>query len=538
MYFSTALSVPFYTRGEAREALVVQAMADQDNLILPLRNSVDVPSKPPLLHWLGYFFSRSLPGAEFPLRLPSALASSLALAFFFSMFARRRGARDALLGTLLLGSSLTWATSSIVTRVDMMFSCWVSIATWLLFEWYERDSKRSYAVLTLISFCLALATLTKGPAGIALPGTVFGVYLILSQPLRAIPWKAALYLLLVSLSLSGAWYYAAYLQGGRHFLDVQIMKENVARVVGLKDYETGHEGGPLVVIPLLLAGYLPWSMFAPLAIGLYWEKRKGFFRKVDPALSYSIIWIFVYLLFFACTSSKRGVYLLPTYPALTYVLLSLLGEDLTSAKRSLRVTKIFFGIFLALLYLALFFLLDMRTFDERPLLLSLGVRPQDVETATNLTAMSSSALAGICGSLLLFSVGIVWQFRNRFRKSLSIQSVAMLLLVASANAGILSTIAEEQSPKNHLREFLSALPPGKGVSQFRQDFYALDFYLHRRVPLVNNRAELTKTGTSFIFVSKTELQDALESLGPCKVRVESSGTILYGKSKLLLLECL
>src|SRR5207253_10508733 len=44
---------PFYTKGEPREALVVQTIVRGEAFVLPMRNGNELPSKPPLFHWLG-----------------------------------------------------------------------------------------------------------------------------------------------------------------------------------------------------------------------------------------------------------------------------------------------------------------------------------------------------------------------------------------------------------------------------------------------------------------------------------------------------
>jgi 4-amino-4-deoxy-L-arabinose transferase-like glycosyltransferase len=44
--------VPFYTKGEPREAVQVWEEVHSGEWILPMRNGHDLPSKPPLFHWL------------------------------------------------------------------------------------------------------------------------------------------------------------------------------------------------------------------------------------------------------------------------------------------------------------------------------------------------------------------------------------------------------------------------------------------------------------------------------------------------------
>src|SRR5262245_45295011 len=50
---------PFYDKQEGREALVVWEIIHSGNWILPLRNGVEIPSKPPLYHWLVALIAKS-----------------------------------------------------------------------------------------------------------------------------------------------------------------------------------------------------------------------------------------------------------------------------------------------------------------------------------------------------------------------------------------------------------------------------------------------------------------------------------------------
>src|SRR5215470_13512383 len=50
--------VPFYSRGESREGLVIWEMFKTGNWILPMINGDYIPFKPPLFHWVGALFSK------------------------------------------------------------------------------------------------------------------------------------------------------------------------------------------------------------------------------------------------------------------------------------------------------------------------------------------------------------------------------------------------------------------------------------------------------------------------------------------------
>ena len=47
-------ALPFYSKGEPREAVQIVEAVQHHSWILQLRNGVHLPSKPPLFHWLGW----------------------------------------------------------------------------------------------------------------------------------------------------------------------------------------------------------------------------------------------------------------------------------------------------------------------------------------------------------------------------------------------------------------------------------------------------------------------------------------------------
>ncbi len=57
LFFWGLGNIPFYTKGEPREAVVVWEIYINGEWVLPLRNGTEIPSKPPLFHWLGAFVS-------------------------------------------------------------------------------------------------------------------------------------------------------------------------------------------------------------------------------------------------------------------------------------------------------------------------------------------------------------------------------------------------------------------------------------------------------------------------------------------------
>src|SRR5512139_5716 len=79
---------PFHTKGEPREGLVVWQMTHDGGWILPRRDGptgLELPSKPPLFHWLGAATSLAHGSTdEWSIRFPSALLSLIGLLCVFA----------------------------------------------------------------------------------------------------------------------------------------------------------------------------------------------------------------------------------------------------------------------------------------------------------------------------------------------------------------------------------------------------------------------------------------------------------------------
>src|SRR6267142_955538 len=77
LFFWDLGAIPLFSVGEPREALQVVEAFDHGEWILPQRNGTELPSKPPLFHWLGGLVALGLGRVdELVVRLPSALLAT------------------------------------------------------------------------------------------------------------------------------------------------------------------------------------------------------------------------------------------------------------------------------------------------------------------------------------------------------------------------------------------------------------------------------------------------------------------------------
>ena len=79
-YLSGTADIPFYTRGEPREGLVVRHMLQSGDWLVPARAADELARKPPLYYWGAAAAMTAMPARpEMALRLPSAICATAAV---------------------------------------------------------------------------------------------------------------------------------------------------------------------------------------------------------------------------------------------------------------------------------------------------------------------------------------------------------------------------------------------------------------------------------------------------------------------------
>jgi 4-amino-4-deoxy-L-arabinose transferase-like glycosyltransferase len=90
------------------------------------------------------------------------------------------------------------------------------------------------------------------------------------------------------------------------------------RAVGEPHVNLGHRHSVGYLIAALAAGLLPWTFLLPSAALTLWGARRTIDRW-DPRV-FAALWIAAVFAPYAVAASKRGVYLLPLYPAVSLLL--------------------------------------------------------------------------------------------------------------------------------------------------------------------------------------------------------------------------
>jgi 4-amino-4-deoxy-L-arabinose transferase-like glycosyltransferase len=308
--------MPFHTKGEPREGLVVWEMTHDGGWVLPRRNGTELPSKPPLFHWLAALTSLARGATdEWSIRFPSAALSLVGAVSVFAVGSALWTAGAGLMSALVLMTTFEWARAATNARVDMTLTVGLETA-FLSLLFFLRERRAVWLVPMYLG--ISWAVLGKGPVGIALPGLTALVMLALLRdvtPLRQMRLGAGALAVAV---LAGSWYVLALFAGGWAFFQKQVLKENVFTFLDDPSVGGGHRHSVWYLGGALLLGLLPWTLTLPSVGARLWRERRTL-SAGDPRV-FLLVWTLVVFAFYGIAASKRSVYLLALYPAVALLI--------------------------------------------------------------------------------------------------------------------------------------------------------------------------------------------------------------------------
>jgi 4-amino-4-deoxy-L-arabinose transferase-like glycosyltransferase len=506
---------PFYTKGEPREALVVQTIVRGEGLLLPMRNGDELPSKPPMFHWLAALASL-VEGrvTEGPIRLPGLLFALLTVAATAAASWAWWGASTALLATVILGTSFQWVASSVAARVDMVLAATVALAL-LLFERAMETGRRIPAAAFAL---LTVATLTKGPVGLVLPVAIALGTLALRREFAFVGWRE-LRLLAIASAVAGLWYVAALVIGGEAFFAKQVLKENVFRVLDPDSVEAGHVAPFWYYVPLLLAGMAPWSLFAPGLAAAWLSTRSGEQQPAtigpaatvaepgesapvatgtavparreaaDPRILFASIWALVPFVVFSLAGSKRAVYLLPAYPAYAMLVAIAWSRVMRGGNRASTLAALSAGSFLVSAILVVASLAVLAGAIGVPVNAWIAhlVSNADVNNVAPMveaTREHRAVVVPCCLAMLACAwATVVAARRGRWARVVAAVSIAMLALSATVSTTLLPALASRRSARSFLAQVAERVPLDVPLSFYRAFDYGAVFYRGAPIPV-------------------------------------------------------
>lgn len=460
VWFGTLANRSLVTTDEGRYASLSLAMLQSGDWITPRLNGLLYFEKPPLQYWAGAAAMALLGINEFAARLWTGL-SGLATVLLVGFTARRLWGEVAGVHATLIAGATTWIVlGSHVLTLDAgltaaltLVMCAVVLAERAAAQ--GDPSRRRWMLLAWLG--MALATLSKGPIGVVIPGATLVIQSLWRRDAgiwRRLEWLRGVSIFLL---IAGPWF---VLVSARNpdFAAFFFIHEHVQRYLTTVHHR---EGAWWYFVPLLLVGFMPWTGSLP------WVLRAS---RSDFASSFLLVWVVFNFVFFSASHSKLPTYILPIFPALALLLAR--ATPHTRAATMQRHLWVPVAVWSAALIAAPF--LAQRKFPDTPV-----------------EAIQSLAI-GFAAGAIIFLAGAFFAARLLRRQDVTgalvlvagCHLVATLTLLTSYDtygqlkssdriARVLKPLIDDTTPVFAVREYDQTLP----------------FYLRRSVILVDYRNE-------------------------------------------------
>jgi 4-amino-4-deoxy-L-arabinose transferase-like glycosyltransferase len=325
LIYLPALSQPgLLDDADSIHAEAAREMLLNHNWVTLYVNGIRYLEKAPLMYWTVALSYKLFGVGDWQTRLPLAL-SVLGLGLCAFIFGRRFLGREVgFYAALIL---ITAPGIFVYTRFlipDAIVAMWLTLGLYFFFIAYEQENPSPW-VCWAFAITVALDVLTKSLIGLAFPGLIIFVFLLLTGNFRKLfkmhPWSSALVFLIVA----APWHILAAIRSPaqpsgpeKGFLWFYFVNEQVLRYLN-KRIPRDYDKVPLLLFwALLLAWLIPWFVFLFPALkeipGRMREWRDGLDARARANLLFGV-WAGVIMLFFSF-STRQEYYSLPVLPAL------------------------------------------------------------------------------------------------------------------------------------------------------------------------------------------------------------------------------
>lgn len=470
-WYAPLVTVPLVEPDEGRYAEIPREMLASGDFVTPRLDGLLYFEKPPLHYWLTAASMAVFGRNEFGARCASATLALVTCALTAWLAAAMGSPRRGVLAAAVLALTPYLASIGHLNIIDVTVTCFMTltmVAFWLAHDAPTR-SRRWLAWYGVFGGA-ALAVLSKGLIGVALPGAVFFLYLLLTRrwaALRKVPWVTGSALFA---AVAVPWH-ALVIARNPSFAYFYFIHEHVLR------FATGSakRGAPVwFLLAVLLVGLLPFT--AALG-GLRRARGAAPWRDLPrqrPEIVYLLVWAGFILVFFSASHSKLGTYVLPSAPALAALLARVL-ERRPEAGAGSALERIA-GVVAAAFSLAIGVTAAAVTFG-------LGPFPAGSTAVRLATVLLCVAVAA----------GTVVWLRAWWAGPTSRATAAMLVAATAVSATLwagLVAAAPHRSSRDAARTLSGRLADGDLVFCLGDYFQTLPFYLDRQVGVVGAPSDL------------------------------------------------
>ncbi|QWD91209.1 glycosyltransferase family 39 protein [Polynucleobacter sp. MWH-Braz-FAM2G] len=453
---------------EGRYAEIAREMLVTGDWITPRYNGYKYFEKPPLQAWATAAAFQAFGIGEWQARLWTALTGFLTILFIGFTGSKIYNARAGWLAAVVLASSPMWVISGHFNSLDMGLSSFLVAALCSLLlaqSSHNKNSCRNWMWLCWIF--MALATLSKGVIGAAIPAMVFVAYSISTWD-----WKIWTRLRLFSgsvfyLAITAPWF-VLIAQRNPEFLEFFFIHEHLQRFT----QDAHSRTGPIYYfVPLLLIGILPWVFQLPGSLAQAWSER----RREFSAGWLLACWFVVIFAFFSVSRSKLPGYIIPVFPALALLIGNRLDRMLGHTNSMGTPWKLQTLAFSVLGCVGFFFL---DTIGKQ-------ARPDEIEAYAQYTYWVIAALTALAS----FSAYAAWQSKRNGTQSIVSFASGFFLCAIIAGTGH-ETLGRAVSGIDLVERVKASIPEKVNFYSVRLLDHTVPFYLGRTMIMVESPDEL------------------------------------------------
>jgi 4-amino-4-deoxy-L-arabinose transferase-like glycosyltransferase len=510
-----AAQTTLWDRDEPRFARSAVEMINSGKYLIPTFNAELWADKPVLTYWAQALAIKLFGPNAFACRFFSAIGAAITCFFVFVIGKRLFDSKTALLAMCILATSVMMLAIGTLATADAV-TIPFTLGAMTLFIYGASSGMRPYQVI-LIGVALGLGILAKGPIGL-MPLPVIAVYLLLNRKnlnIRKYILQVAA-ASAIGFGVFAIWAIPVNMATGGEFLRVFVGHHVIDRA--LTPFE--HHGGNMLLylfyyIPIVTAGFFPWTMFLPGAISALWAGRLA-----GPAgRALLLAWIIPIFIIMSLAATKLPHYILFIWPAL-----SLASAAIIRAAQSGKLAQadiiwlrrgnwffvpIGFGISFALI-----------------------IGPWFVH-------IPSLRLAGLAAGIVMLIVSFwacVLQFRSRFTTSAVVILAGIIVFEILLGTTVLPTLEYIKIPPSIAKDINAKTASDVPVASYKFNEPTLNFYIGRKIEQLGSEESVVNWiqdhKHSVLIIPSDNLADIIQHNGDMNINeISSKEGYNYSKGK-------
>ncbi len=432
---------------------------------LTLRYNAEIIfDKPPLYFWLAAMATFVFGFNEFAIRFWAAISGVLTVITTFYLGKHFYNERVGLYSGLIVMTAFQFLIQSRIAELDILLTLLLTSA--FLFFWLAYHNKKTY-FYWLFYAVMALAVITKGIIGLALPGFAIFLFLLIKKELNKIfemQIPAGIFIILL---IGAPWYIAEWLMHGAKFTEFVLGFLFMSRFKGVV---AGHPGPWYYYFLAIILGFAPWSHFLPYSLIRTWK------HKLKAPELLSLCYIIPVFVVFSVAKTKLPSYLLPLYPFFAIMVGKLwydfLGHDRDIMRKGMAIANALLAVVVVLIIIG-FIMLGTSNYSG-----------QYQELMPNL-----QLLAGILISGSLISIGSF--IFHKYKISFAALPVMVFIIAFILTTQTLPAVEQYKGSKVLGQSIKSVIKPGQIIAAYNTgNRPSIVLYNSQPVEFLTNEDEL------------------------------------------------